>query len=191
VSFPPSRGQRAFATCPARPVGGRLEASDDKLLGESVFPATEAPWVRANPVVSNPVVSDPVVSRPSVSNPVASEVGGVIPCVPLCFHDGRFTVTAEWETGDQSGVAQAVPLTDDTGTFWFFSPDNIEVVVKVLDACGLDPFNNFWVFAAGLTDVKVTLRVTDTVTFETQEWVNPQGSAFQPIRETQSFRSCP
>ncbi len=198
TDFAPVQDFDAFATCPARPSGGRLEASDDKLSGKSVFPGTEASWGRAesNPVVSGPVVSDPVVSgpvlsRPSVSNPVASEVGGVIPCVPLCFHDGRFTVTAEWETGDQSGVAQAVPLTDDTGTFWFFSPDNIEVVVKVLDACGLDPFNNFWVFAAGLTDVRVTLRVTDTLTFETQEWVNPQGGAFQPIRETQSFRSCP
>ena len=28
-----------------------------------------------------------------------------------------------------------VPLTSDSGYFWFFDADNIELVVKVLDAC--------------------------------------------------------
>lgn len=41
----------------------------------------------------------------------------------------------EWETEDRRGVAQAVSLTEDTGYFWFFDPDNVELVVKTLDAC--------------------------------------------------------
>lgn len=117
-------------------------------------------------------------------------------CVPttttLCLNDGRFRVETLWQTpGGETGAGRAELLTDDTGTFWFFSPDNIEVVVKVLNACELAPFNNFWVFAGGLTDVEVLLRVTDTVSGEVQEFVNPQGSGFQPIRETEAFRVCP
>ncbi|MEM7355510.1 MAG: hypothetical protein AAF657_32150, partial [Acidobacteriota bacterium] len=100
-------------------------------------------------------------------------------------------VTALWDTGQQVGDGQANLLTGDTGTFWFFSPDNVEAVVKVLNACSLPGFQNFWVFAAGLTDVKVTLRVTDTETQEFRQWVNPLGTPYQPIRETGSFMSCP
>ena len=33
--------------------------------------------------------------------------------------------------------------------------------VKLLDGC-FDPFDTFWVFAAGLTEVGVTLTVEDT-----------------------------
>ncbi len=81
-------------------------------------------------------------------------------------------------------------LTGDAGYFWFFSANNVEVVVKVLDACGLAPFHNFWVFAAGLTDVEVTLRVVDTVSGEVREYLNPQGTAFQPIQDTDAFATC-
>ncbi|MEM7350604.1 MAG: carboxypeptidase regulatory-like domain-containing protein [Acidobacteriota bacterium] len=116
-------------------------------------------------------------------------------CVPdattLCLNEGRFAATALWDTGDEVGDGQAVLLTGDTGYFWFFSPDNVEAVVKVLNACDFGSFDNFWVFGAGLTEVKVTLRVTDTETQESQEWVNPQDTPFQPIRETDSFMTCP
>jgi len=59
-------------------------------------------------------------------------------------------VTAEWETSaGQRGSGKARPLTDESGTFWFFAESNVEIIVKVLDACGA--FGRFWVFAAGLT----------------------------------------
>ena len=57
------------------------------------------------------------------------------------------------------GTGTAIALTADTGYFWFFSASNVELVVKVLDACTFD--DRFWVYAAGLTDVEVTLTVTD------------------------------
>ncbi len=110
----------------------------------------------------------------------------------LCLNGERFRVEALWRTADgDSGTGQPVALTDDTGFFWFFGPDNVEVVVKVLDACGLPAFRNFWIFAAGLTDVEVVLRVTDTVSGEVEEYVNPQGAAFQPVQDTGSFFTCP
>jgi hypothetical protein len=88
-----------------------------------------------------------------------------------------------------SGVGSAVPLTSDSGYFWFFDAANIEIVVKTLNGCGVN--GRYWVFAAGLTDVEVTLRVTDTQTGALKTYVNPRGIAFQPIQDTSAFATCP
>ncbi len=85
-------------------------------------------------------------------------------CLPgdtrLCLSSGRFQVEAQWWTGAGNGPGHAVGLTSDTGYFWFFDASNVEVVVKVLDACTFN--QRFWVFAGGLTNVRVRLTVTDT-----------------------------
>jgi hypothetical protein len=83
-----------------------------------------------------------------------------------------------------------VPLTADTGYFWFFIQENVELVIKVLDACAT-PFDSFWVFAAGLTDVEVELTVEDTTAAVVQHYVNPLGQPFQPIQDTAAFGTCP
>lgn len=104
--------------------------------------------------------------------------------------EGRFRVTATWKTPDgNTGVGQAVPLTPDTGYFWFFGPTNVEAVVKVLNACG--GFNRIWVFAGGLTNVQVDLIVEDTKTGARNVYHNPQGTAFKPIQDTSAFTTCP
>ena len=46
-------------------------------------------------------------------------------------------------------------------------------------------------YAAGLTDVKVTLRVADTVAGEVREYSSPMGTAFAPIQDTDAFDTCP
>ncbi|MBL8112380.1 MAG: BACON domain-containing protein [Acidobacteria bacterium] len=108
----------------------------------------------------------------------------------LCLGGGRFQVTAQWTTPDgRTGSGQAAALTNDTGTFWFFDPANVEVIVKVLDGC-FPPFNSFWVFSAGLTNVEVALTVTDTVSGLARTYRNPQGAAFQPIQDTSAFATC-
>jgi len=109
----------------------------------------------------------------------------------LCLVGGRFQVTVTWTKPDgTSGFGVRVPLTDESGYFWFFDPNNIEMVVKVLNGCGLN--DAFWVFAAGLTNVKVTWIVTDTLTGATFIAFNSQGVAFAPVQETQAFPgSCP
>ncbi len=112
-------------------------------------------------------------------------------CLPtetaLCLNDDRFQVTVQWRTvPGTTGPGMAVPLTDDTGLFWFFNAQNIELVVKVLDAC-VEPFNHFWVFAGGLTNVEVTITVLDTETGASRVYLNPLRQAFQPIQDTAAF----
>ncbi len=110
----------------------------------------------------------------------------------LSLGDHRFEVRASWTSVSQgkNGVGTAVSLTSDTGYFWFFSPSNIEVVVKVLDACSVDPEHYFWVFGGGLTNLGVELTVTDTITGATKTYSNPEGTPFAPIQDTR-FESCP
>lgn len=107
----------------------------------------------------------------------------------LCLNDGRFQVSATWTTGGEDNVARAVANTADAGFFTFFSPDNIELDVKVLDGCEENGY--FWVFAAGLTDVGVELRVEDTATGMYKTYSNDQGETFETITDIQAFATCP
>ena len=107
--------------------------------------------------------------------------------VTLCLDGVRFRVRATWTRADGSnGPGHAVTLTADTGDFWFFDSSNVELIVKVLEGCGTNAHR--WVFASGLTNVLVTLTVTDTVTGSTRIYTNPQGTAFVPIQDTSAFR---
>jgi hypothetical protein len=122
-----------------------------------------------------------------------SVVGNCIPNeTTLCLNNGRFRVTADFSTPQgQNGHGHAVAETSDTGLFWFFSANNIEVIVKVVSGCDFDLNHRYWVFAAGLTNVQVTLTVTDTSTGETRSYTNPLGTPFAPIQDTNAFASCP
>lgn len=117
------------------------------------------------------------------------------PCVEdantLCLNEGRFEVTAAFETTlDQVGPANAGGfLTDDTGWFWFFNAQNVEVVIKVLDGCGVN--DHYWVFSAGLTNVKVDITVRDTASGAIATYDNPQSTNFQPSFDTAAFMTCP
>ena len=114
-------------------------------------------------------------------------------CTPgpntLCLSGGRFRVQTIWKAADgRSGAGNAFGLTSDTGYFWFFDAANVEMVVKVLDACGFA--QRVWVFAGGLTNVEVTMIVTDTLNGISKTYINPQGTAFLPIQDTQAFATC-
>jgi hypothetical protein len=107
----------------------------------------------------------------------------------LCLAGNRFRVETHWWTATGEGEGHAVGLTADTGTFWFFNSANVEAVVKVLDGCGFN--QRFWVFAGGLTNVRVRLTVTDTRTGAVKIYNNPQGTAFSPVQDTSAFAACP
>ncbi|MEM6706629.1 MAG: CapA family protein [Acidobacteriota bacterium] len=88
---------------------------------------------------------------------------------------GRFALEVRWRDFEgRSGVATARQLTNDTGYFWFFDEDNVEVVAKVLDGRSIN--GHFWVFFASLSNVEFTLVVVDLVTGRTQTYRNPLGT---------------
>jgi ELWxxDGT repeat protein len=117
----------------------------------------------------------------------ASVASGV--CVPsssrLCLQASRFAVEAVWKDfAGNSGSGTAVPITSDTGYFWFFAPSNVEVVTKVLDGRPLN--SKFWVFYGALSNVEYTLTVTDTLTGVQRQYHNPSGR-FASVGDTAAF----
>lgn len=85
------------------------------------------------------------------------------PCVS-CLLGDRFDVTVTWFDGYKSGAGRPIPISDEALSFWFFSPDNVELIVKVLDGRAIN--GHFWVFFNGLTTVDVEVRVEDRETGE-------------------------
>ena len=111
-------------------------------------------------------------------------------CVPggntLCLGEGgRFRVTADWRSAEGNGLATTVGFTRDAGYLWFFSPENVEVTIKVLDACIFN--DRFWVFSSGMTDVEVHVTVTDTHTGAVKTYNNPLGRTFATTLDTNAF----
>jgi hypothetical protein len=82
----------------------------------------------------------------------------------LCLGGGQFQARVSWKnpyTGE-TGTGKSLPLTGDTGAFWFFSPGNLELMVKVLNGDEINAY--FWVFYGSLSNVEYTLTITETST---------------------------
>ena len=116
-------------------------------------------------------------------------------CTPtatsLCLSNGRFRVEVSFNAnGAPTAQGQVVPGSSaDSGLFWFFNPDNWEIMVKVLDACA--NYHRYWVYAAGTTDVHYVLTVTDTVTGAVKRYENPAGKASAAVTDSNAFQTCP
>jgi predicted esterase len=116
------------------------------------------------------------------------------PCVPtpttLCLQQGRFRVAVAWDANGSAGAGQAVANpSPDSGLFWFFSADNWELMVKVLDGCAVN--GHYWVYAAGTTTVHYMLTVTDTLTGKAVTYENPAGRAAAATTDVDAFQTCP
>jgi hypothetical protein len=123
------------------------------------------------PVVAARAVAPPPPSQASKAAPFAAP--DCTPTLTSLCPQNRFRITVDFidpRTATQ-GQARAVSLTNDTGVFWFFAPENLELMVKVLDGGGVNGY--FWVFYGGLSDVDYTIRVTDTATGATRTYHNP------------------
>jgi len=112
-------------------------------------------------------------------------------CVPgantLCLgDDGRFRVQITWTDFDNnSGPGVTAGLsTEDSGSFWFFDPANIEMVVKALD--GRQNNGRLWVFYGSLTNVSFEMTVTDTESGLVRVYNNPPGN-FASVGDTNAF----
>ena len=124
-------------------------------------------------------------------------------CVPdattLCIDrnpgERRFKVKVSFSTvqgGGHSGSGNAIPLSslglNEGGMFWFFAANNPEMLVKIIDGCGLN--SRFWVFYAATTNVGFTVTVTDTVALNQQIYANQDQGAAAPVQDTAAL-PCP
>lgn len=103
------------------------------------------------------------------------------PCIAddetLCLGPaGRFEVRVSWrnQRNGEEGVGGARVDTAKSGSFWFFDPGNIELLVKVLDG---RPLNGaFWVFLGGISDVEYWVRVRDSASGAVRLYRNEPGN---------------
>jgi hypothetical protein len=130
-----------------------------------------------------------------VSHPAIGLAPAVLACQPsptaVCLNRGRFRVSVKYDarqSGNGQGAGKVLLESRDAAKFWFFDAANVELLVKVLDGCGLN--NKFWVFSAGLTNVGVELTVTDSKNGTTRVYTNPQNKSYPPSFDTSAF-SCP
>jgi len=107
-----------------------------------------------------------------------------------CLQDGRFRVEALYRTKDNGKkVADLVRMSDDAAYATFFDRGNVELFVKILDACSWSGSN--WVFVGGMTDVGVSLRVYDYWTGSSWELETVPGQTFPSVLDTNTvFTEC-
>ena len=109
----------------------------------------------------------------------------------LFLRGGRFRVQVRWQDFEgKTGIGQPVPVGSvESGMFYFFSPENWEMLVKVIDGCGFN--QHYWFFSAATTNVAYTLEVTDLESGQRVEYSNPLGERASAITDTTAFDSCP
>jgi hypothetical protein len=152
-------------------------ASVADVLAFGPFAAPPSPAVPPAASDFHGAKADPILPRKGLS------------CTPsdhsLCLGQGRFQLVAYWrDFQGNAGQAHAQALAEDTGYFWFFSPSNVELVVKVLDGRALN--SNFWLFYGALSNVEYILQVTDTTTGAIKAYRNLSGN-FGSLADTKAF----
>ncbi len=126
-----------------------IAASPTSLLGEEAFPLAASVPAFATAAAAD--LPGPPSGR-GYTNCVPNSV-------PLVF-DGGYEVrmcyeTASGVTGEGKGGIWA---SGESGLLWFFTRDNAEVLIKVLDGCQVNGYR--WVAVAPVTDLAYNLYVT-------------------------------
>lgn len=176
--------------CPLVPNGDQADGDDD---GVGDVCDEDGDGVRDDldncPLVANGDQSD--TDGDLAGDACDPDDAAACPATALSLRSGRFCAQSFWrDRSGNRGLGHPVAFTLDSGYFWFFEPDNVEVVTKVLDACTLPAFRDFWAFSTGLTDVRVLLRIWDLASGETRHYFNPLGRPFTPVLDTAAFPTC-
>ena len=125
-------------------------------------------------------VAPQVLDPPGIPSDLLAQRLDPLPCIAgspiLCLGpSGRFHARVAWTNpgnGD-TGAGHSLPLTGDTGAFWFFGDQNLELMVKVLDGTAVNL--RYWLYGGSLSNVDYTLTVTDTLTGVERSYHNPAG----------------
>ncbi len=158
-----SSGKRAPAG--AVSVSVPAAASDGEAAARG--PAAEKPlaWRWMQVAAAPPVATPAAAAAPSCAGSAQD----------LCLFGDRFQVSVTWQTPyGTTGAGMAETSNEDSGTFSFFDPSAIDLVVKVVD--GRSVTGKFWFFYGALTNVAYTITLTDTVTGSSKQYQNAQGN---------------
>ncbi len=165
--------------------------------GTSAYPVVQL-FDASGAVVGAPLAFDAQLSGPNGPQAVIAENDGswdlivgngtdaytqtlsAASCSPsalsLCLDDNRFRLDVQFSNPLTGAVSTGnpVPLSADTGAFWFFDPSLPELLVKMIDGAAVN--GHFWVFFASLTNVELDLTVTDTQTGAQRVYHNAAGT---------------
>lgn len=123
----------------------------------------------------------------STSPPVPVPVDNIATCVAdpnhLCLNNQRFQVDV---LVNGARVTRMARLNDTDGRFEF--DDNLSLLVKVLNACGLNSSYRVELLVSALTQ-PFTVFVTDTLVGRTRTYVTP--SASRALIDERAFDTCP
>lgn len=191
---------------PANPLTNLLAVSDDFPIvdggygvGTSAFEQLPLDFVWNYYLVTFGYAADDSGSY-SVTISCSSPATKVLPSSPELpiydgsvhtFRNGRFAIWASWrDFASNTGVGRFVPMgSSETGVMWFFSPTNFEVMIKILDGCGLN--SRYWVFFAATTSVEFTINVYDIQADVLKQYTNQLGVSAQAVTDTSAFATCP
>ncbi|MCB1035351.1 MAG: hypothetical protein KDD47_16120, partial [Acidobacteria bacterium] len=99
--------------------------------------------------------------------------------VPLDAHllqGNRFAVQVRWQTrrgGGRQGTARPASSSEESATYSFFRPENLDLLVQVLDR--RQETGHFQVRWGALTDVAYQIDVTDLSTCELRTYTHSEG----------------
>ncbi len=135
------------------------------------------------------------ITQNTTPPPPACVANSTTLCIDNQPGDRRFQVRATFATsqaGGVSGSGRAVQLSTlgvtEGGLFWFFDAKNPEMLIKVLNACGVN--NRFWVFYAATTNVGFHVTVTDMATGHSADYTNPDIHTAPPVQDLNAL-TCP
>ncbi|MEO1368508.1 MAG: M12 family metallo-peptidase, partial [Acidobacteriota bacterium] len=105
----------------------------------------------------------------------------------VCLLGGRFEVRVQWlDFEGNEGVGRVLPgFSDQSAIFWFFTAENWEMMVKMVDACSFN--DHFWIFSAATTNVGYTVEVRDTATGRSKIYTNELGVSAPAVTDTSAL----
>lgn len=99
----------------------------------------------------------------------------------------QFSVTMDYlaTSGGNWEHGRSVGISDQAGYFYFTNPANMEILVKMIDACTVT--NSYWIFVSGLTDRGIGVRVERVGLGSGVIYGNNLGDNFTLVKDFTSF----
>ena len=166
------------------PSGEILDVNDDGPSGTDSQIVAELPVTGTYVIMATSFDAAPITGAYSIALACAAAPACSTTTERLCLNN-RFLITTTWKDfSGNTGTGKPIQLTPDTGSFWFFNPENLELMIKALD--GRTVNGKWWIFYGALSNVEYTINVVDTVTGAVKTYSNPSGT-FASRGDTNAF----